>query len=968
MRLISTLALALLCAAALARPARAQGDQLTYPNLRWRTIETRHFTIHYPARAEAWTRDVASRIESVYGEVTALVGHAPGRRVTIIVEDPNSMSNGFAIPLLDEPLIFFWPTPPDPTTGVGDNRGWGEMLAVHEFAHVAQLTRPSRNPLQRLLARIAPAKLGPLALKSPRWLIEGYATYVEGKLTGMGRPHSAWRAAVLREWARDGKLPTYGQLDRDPRFEGGSMAYLAGSAYLEWLVERSGDSSLVHLWRRMSARRNRSFDAAFAGVFGGYPQDLYGRFTAELTGKALEVERGIGAALGASAADSGAGRVVQSLQWRTGSPAVSRDGRLVALTLSPRDEPTRVVVWRTEESPRDSIAAARARARDLQLDPEDVPAVHWRPTPRTPVATLYPRGGAAFTEPRFLPDGHRLLVIRYTGRGDGAVRPDLFEWDMRTGDVRRITHDAAVQHADPSPDGRWAAADRCVGGICDLVRVDLATGRLTTLAHGAPHVVYHRPRVSPDGRTIAVSVQSGGRWRVALVDAEAPADPRFVGPDDGANRYEPAFLAGGREVALVSDATGIPNIEVMELATGATRTLTLVTGAATAPEPDSARGAIYYLRLHATGLDLSAVPDSVRRPATFATSPALAPAARVPAAPAPALATAQFAPPRAYGIGPRTYRVLPSLSWGAEGKTFGLMLSGLDPVGRLTWLAQGMYGDRGTWRGGSLGAAWRGSRPIVAAEGFYTEDHPSEQHGGLAAPPSLDVDYAGGALRLELPLDLLTNAHRLWIGGSAGRLDGPARDRATRAIAFAGWRGAFEQTARTWRLVETLGLSGAAGRTAGAGWSRGMATASLSVHSPRLAITAEGGWGRVTSDADPFEQFAIGGSRPPLFDAALLEQRIAMPALPVGVAGGRSAAFFRIALPRSPLTPYYWGGSAGGTLREWHRVVGLEGAFRTDGLWPVRVPGVRAVLGVGYSLDRPLRHETRAYASVTYRP
>ena len=35
------------------------------------------------------------------------------------------------------------------------------------------------------------------------------------------------------------------------------MRYLVGSAFLEWLVERKGDESLPHLWRRMSARVDR---------------------------------------------------------------------------------------------------------------------------------------------------------------------------------------------------------------------------------------------------------------------------------------------------------------------------------------------------------------------------------------------------------------------------------------------------------------------------------------------------------------------------------------------------------------------------------------------------------------------------------------------------------------------------------------------------------------------------------------
>src|SRR5204863_262157 len=135
---------------------------------------------------------------------------------------------------------------------------WGEVLASHEFAHIAHLTRASRNTFMRRVWAALPANLGPIALNAPRWVVEGYATYVEGRVTGSGRPHGAWRPAFLREWALEGQLPTYGQLDASPTYGGDEFAYLAGSAYLEWLVQRQGDSSLVYLWRRMTARRTRS--------------------------------------------------------------------------------------------------------------------------------------------------------------------------------------------------------------------------------------------------------------------------------------------------------------------------------------------------------------------------------------------------------------------------------------------------------------------------------------------------------------------------------------------------------------------------------------------------------------------------------------------------------------------------------------------------------------------------------------
>lgn len=940
----------------------------TIPSLAWRTIETRYFVIHYPRSAEAWTLDMARRIDAVHDAVSTVVGNAPARRVTLVVEDPNNVSNGFALPLLEDPVIFFWPMPPDPTSGLGDSRGWGELLSVHEYTHIAHLTRPTRNGWEGLMTRLSPLRLGPIALRAPRWVDEGYATYIEGKLTGAGRPHSAWRAAVLREWALEGKLPTYTQLDVDSRFLGGDMAYLTGSAFLDWLVERRGDSSLVHLWRRMSARQVRTFDDAFAGVYGGYPADLYGRFTAELTGHALDVERDVEQRV-ASRADSGRGTTVQALTWGTGAPSVSRDGALMAIVLARRNAPSRVVVWKTAADASSARDAERARAALLERDPQDVPAISWRPAPKVPVGTLYPHAGFAYASPRFMPNGHELLLVRRTGRGDGALRDDLFAWNFQTGAVRRITHDAGIRTADPSPDGRQAVADRCAEGICDLVLVDLATGAMRVLASGSPHMVYYGPRYSSDGTRVVVSVQRGGTWELAAIDLRAPSPkPNAIGPRDGVNRYEAAFLPGDSSLVFTTDSGGIPNIAVMDLATGATHAITALASAASNPEPDHVSHTVYFLRLHAGGLDLASVPDTASLPPTFATSPVLAPATVPPPVAADSFAGSSLQSPHAYGLGPRNVIVLPTFSLGAEGKSLGAVISGTDPVGRLTWIASGVYGDRGTWRGASVGAAWRGWPVAIAAEGFYADERPSRQHGGVSGPAYLDVRYAGGDAVASVERRYTGAAHAVRAGVSAGQIDGAQYAHRSRTLGFAEYRGAFRQTPNDWRFDERLSVAGAGGRTADTSWARGTVVAALEIGRGGLGLGAHAMFGQDARGAPAYEQFVVGGTTPPLFDDALASQRAAMPAAPLGIAVGRRVATYRIDLPLGVFSPYFWAGSAGSELHDWHRFAGVEASLDETGLWAVHVPDMHVLAGAGYSFDPPTRHHTTVYIALRFRP
>ncbi|HEY6147814.1 MAG TPA: hypothetical protein VIZ69_08945, partial [Thermoanaerobaculia bacterium] len=234
--------------------AAASGER---PSANWRTIETARFRVHFPAPFERFARRAAASLQAVAPRVTEYVGYAPPRRIDVLVSDPAADANGIAFPFLDRPYIELWATPPDPESGLGDFRDWTELLATHEVAHIVHLTRPRNRPGR--LARFVPLPIGPLLLRSPRWLAEGYATLVEGALTGSGRPSSSYRAAVLRRFSIEGKLPSYGALDATGGWLGGSMAYLVGSSYLEWLEAREGPGSLRSLWKRMASRRGGDF-------------------------------------------------------------------------------------------------------------------------------------------------------------------------------------------------------------------------------------------------------------------------------------------------------------------------------------------------------------------------------------------------------------------------------------------------------------------------------------------------------------------------------------------------------------------------------------------------------------------------------------------------------------------------------------------------------------------------------------
>lgn len=955
-------AVALLFTAAL--PAHAQFVVRTW--LPWRTIETRHFEFHYPLPLEEWTRHIAARADAIDSAVAHVVGFTPSAKTQVVVDNPYSISNGSAWPFLGQPIINLWAMPPDPRDDIGEFRDWGEMLVSHEFGHIAHLSRPSRSMLYTEWWRALPVQIGPIADRAPRWVIEGYATFIEGRVTGSGRPHGVWRPALVRQLALEGQLPRYENLNSSGAFEGGSFAYLVGSAFLEWLADQQGDSSLILVWRRMSARVNRSFDDAFRGVFGEGPATVYGRFTVDVTERALAARRAMGVR-----GDTGA--IVQRLSWYTGDPAISADGKRVAIVLRSQTLPSRVVVWGTSNEPdtgrakRDSILLAR--------DSADVPAKAIYPPPRHVIASLKPIAGSAYDSPRFLRDG-RILLSRNTARGDGSLVPDLYIWNVDRSSVHRITHGAALTDPDPLPNGRTAVATRCRSGWCELVAVSLDDGAVRVVDQGGPEESYFRPRVSPDGTRAIVSVHTRVGWRLRVVDlSSGTATP--VASLENADAYDAAWL-DSTSIVTTTNATGVPQLERVSLVTHDRAQLTNVLGAAVAAEPSRADSSVWFLSLYSRGYDLRRIASKSLLALGGAADATLTPAAAITRAIRPAFALNPVTAPRPYGLEPRLFRWLPLPRTDADGAGAELALSSRDIIGRSALMLRGAFGSPAEWRGGAASAAWFGTRPGFRLDLFGATQRTSALANDVPTP-RFDSRLVGGSAMVDGSLSYDAWAFRYRVGGSVAdlSLENPnaefvPRETTTRAIAFADASVGAVQHTDAATFSESLGARGTAGGEFNSPVRRVVATGALSVSGRGVVpLSVSSTYARVNLDAPVFEQPAIGGGPVTLIPTSVLSQRLEMPVLPSAISVGSSAFVYRAALDTRPLALYWWAGStapAGETFTRWNRVAGAEWTGSFASIPMAGTPPVRARIGVGESIDVPLRHRLVAYVGVALDP
>lgn len=668
------------------------------PHEDWRTIATPHFRVHYPAAYEAWATRASARLESVRTAVVAEVGFAPKTVTDVLIENPSADANGITIALLDTPRIVLYAEPPEPETQIGEYSNWIDLLTVHETAHLVHLLRPSRNPFDRALAHLLP--LNPITLHAPRWVLEGYATLIEGRITGSGRPSGAMRAAVLRTWAMNGQLPTYSQLNSDRRFLGMSMAYLAGSAFLEWLVEKNGPDSLRNLWARMTARQRRGFDSAFTGVFGDTPKRLYGRFTAELSENAMTVAR---------AGDWRTGDLWQETTRGSGDPAVSPDGTKLAMVLRNAKGEATLAVFGTGANEEEAKNAKRI-AEMLRRDPQDVAPVRTKPFPRKPLHSYKPPDGGDIDNPRWTRDGTAIIYTHKRPDRDGFLHHDLFRWKPDSGQAERLTHRADVKDADPI-DATRAIAVRSRFGESQIVIVDLSIGltkgAITPRTEPSLDVVYSHPRVAADGR-IAWAEHANGEWHVVIDGKPLPVAGAFA-PEWGTNGTLFAAVAGRGFIDIARiDAVGASYV-------------THSAGMALSPAP-SPDGSLYFMSLDPDGFVVRRLADPMPLPPqTLTFDRSLVPALPPPPA-TPVTLHDDPVTPHSYGLGRQEGSTTFGGQYTSFGSTteFGLRLG--DVIGRLDTLILGAISTRDLPRGLAIASIWRGLPVAIAAHAFDTRE------------------------------------------------------------------------------------------------------------------------------------------------------------------------------------------------------------------------------------------------------
>lgn len=548
----------ILTALALVSLTSASIAQRNDPTLVWRTLESEHFRVHYHQGLREAAQRVINVAESIYARLGDLLGRRPVQRTEITLVDSTDDANGFANAVPYNSMTLYVTAPEDLST-LSDFDDWLQTLVTHEFTHVAHADNISGIPamINAVLGKIYPPNL-----VQPRWLIEGIATYYESRLTTGGRLHGSTWDMFLRADALENHFVTLDQLSTGPnRWPHGTLWYLYGSYFVAYVVDRFGPQAFARVATDYGGQLvpygiNRSLLRATGHTW----EQLWPEFLAHTRAR-YQQQRAAVEARGIIEGEriTFQGEVVAYPRFFDARTVIyqSSDGRshpmFRALDIeatrptpvdqswigatsgwSPSPDRSRFVrsdvgFYRGIYSYRDLYVGAlhRDERGRLQRVGEAIQLTHgvralypdWSPDNDHLAYTVNERGTQSLHEyslsegrsrpifrprpfeqaytPRYSPDGSQIVFSHWQRGGYRDIRV----LDRRTGAIRDITHDRAVDMQPVfSPDGRYVIYSSDRTGISNLYAYELATGRLrqiTNVINGA-----FMPDVSPDGRWI----------------------------------------------------------------------------------------------------------------------------------------------------------------------------------------------------------------------------------------------------------------------------------------------------------------------------------------------------------------------------------------------------------------------------------------------------------------------------------
>jgi len=491
-----------------------------HPEIDWKTVESKHFRIHYYDKTEPALYATWRVAEDAYKSMSKLYEYESRRKINIALADYDDYSNGFAAWTMDAIMIWV----PDGEFDLRGNPPWLSNVLTHELAHIISLKK--KRGLQLLNWTLALeyespnsqiALHEPIALTPffPNWFSEGTAQF-----GSESEGYDCWdtrRDMVLRCATLDNRLLSLAEMANfTHNYIGNELVYNQGYSLTRHLKRRIGEEGIAKIWQAARGRKLFGFtlDSYLKENHNFSTEDLYKEWADSLKKHyaAMRPEN----------------PTRSSDVWIKSSynlaPRVSPDGKYWGWLTNHRDDfrRTDLVIARYGET--EPIARIR-----------------------------YAKEGWDF-----IPNTSSVCFIKSREPDkNGSYLNDIFRYELITGVETRLTRSARVYDLACSPDGSQLACIRYEAGAYSLETFSLDTKKFTTVIPGEIGQPFVSLSYSPNGSAVVVSRRIAGNANLLTVNLGDNTVSPVLG--NSAQELSP-YWSSNDQIYFSADYDGIFNV------------------------------------------------------------------------------------------------------------------------------------------------------------------------------------------------------------------------------------------------------------------------------------------------------------------------------------------------------------------------------------------------------------------------
>jgi sugar lactone lactonase YvrE len=548
--------------------AYAQLQEYNHPELKWRTIETEHFYIHFHQDEDRTASLIAKIAEEIFKPITELYEYQPDGKIHFIVRDHDDNANGAAF--YYDNKVEIWAPPADFLLR-GDHN-WLRNVVTHEFSHMVSLGA-ARKGSRKIPAFYFqwltyedekrpdvihgyPNKLisFPFAMTViPMWFAEGMAQFQRSGLdfdTWDTHRDMLLRTAIMKN--KQLSLIEMGIFGKNSL--GNERTYNQGYGLTLYIAYRYGEKILNDLVRAMKSPWAVDFSTSVKKVLGKSDKALYEEWIAWLKQNYQQV-------INSMENEFFEGKIIENTGIGNFYSSWSPDGsRIVYISNRGYDYMSQTSLWLTDSLFQDK----------KMLENKVLSSVSWSP------------------------DGKFIIYGKKDHNSNKSNFYDLYIYNLEEKKEKQITRSSRARHPDWSENGKNIVCIIENDGTSNLVLLDREGKRFRQITNFKNGEQITKPHWMKNSREIVFALMSETKKRnIAIIDSNG-SEFRFLIKNEFDTR-DPFPGPHGEWLYYSCDKTGIFNIYKRNIETKEDIQLTNVLGGAFMPCINKKNKLVYSL-------------------------------------------------------------------------------------------------------------------------------------------------------------------------------------------------------------------------------------------------------------------------------------------------------------------------------------------------------------------------------------